>query len=73
MDTSFSTENPDEVLYLLRPGCDGNVGANKNSIKIIGEDTDKLCPGVLVYVSMKSAASHLPPRFGSRPIHAPTW
>ncbi len=52
-------------------GADGTVGANKNSIKIIGEDTDNYAQGYFVYDSKKSGAattSHL--RFGPRPIKA---
>ena len=58
------------VFYGL--GADGTVGANKNSIKIIGEDTTNFAQGYFVYDSKKSGAmtiSHL--RFGPRPIHAP--
>jgi len=53
-------------------GADGTVGANKNSIKIIGDDTDLFAQGYFVYDSKKSGAvtvSHL--RFGPTPIHAP--
>jgi pyruvate-ferredoxin/flavodoxin oxidoreductase len=53
-------------------GSDGTVGANKNSIKIIGENTDNYAQGYFVYDSKKSGAmtvSHL--RFGPQPIHAP--
>ncbi len=53
-------------------GADGTVGANKNSIKIIGEDTDNYAQGYFVYDSKKSGAitiSHL--RFGPKPIRAP--
>ena len=53
-------------------GADGTVGANKNSIKIIGENTDLYAQGYFVYDSKKSGArtiSHL--RFGPQPIHAP--
>jgi pyruvate-ferredoxin/flavodoxin oxidoreductase len=53
-------------------GADGTVGANKNSIKIIGEETDNFAQGYFVYDSKKSGAmtiSHL--RFGPRPIRAP--
>jgi pyruvate-ferredoxin/flavodoxin oxidoreductase len=49
-------------------GADGTVGANKNSIKIIGEDTDNYAQGYFVYDSKKSGAmtvSHL--RFGPKP------
>lgn len=53
-------------------GADGTVGANKNSIKIIGEDTDNFAQGYFVIDSKKSGSitiSHL--RFGPDPIHAP--
>ncbi|MDH5600019.1 MAG: pyruvate:ferredoxin (flavodoxin) oxidoreductase [Gammaproteobacteria bacterium] len=57
------------IFYGL--GSDGTVGANKNSIKIIGESTDKYAQGYFVYDSKKSGAvtvSHL--RFGDKPIHS---
>jgi len=53
-------------------GSDGTVGANKNSIKIIGEETENYAQGYFVYDSKKSGSvtvSHL--RFGPQPIHAP--
>jgi pyruvate-ferredoxin/flavodoxin oxidoreductase len=53
-------------------GSDGTVGANKNTIKIIGEETDNFAQGYFVYDSKKSGAvtiSHL--RFGPRPIRSP--
>ncbi len=53
-------------------GADGTVGANKNTIKIIGENTDLFGQGYFVYDSKKSGArtvSHL--RFGPKPIRAP--
>ena len=53
-------------------GADGTVGANKNSIKIIGNSTDNYAQGYFVYDSKKSGAittSHL--RFGTEPIRAP--
>ena len=53
-------------------GADGTVGANKNSIKIIGEETGNSAQGYFVYDSKKSGAvtiSHL--RFGPKPIRAP--
>jgi pyruvate-ferredoxin/flavodoxin oxidoreductase len=52
-------------------GSDGTVGANKNSIKIIGETTDKYCQAYFAYDSKKSGGlttSHL--RFGDTPIHS---
>ncbi|MCF0164542.1 MAG: pyruvate:ferredoxin (flavodoxin) oxidoreductase [Bacteroidales bacterium] len=53
-------------------GSDGTVGANKNTIKIIGDHTPKYCQGYFDYDSKKSGGftcSHL--RFGDTPIHAP--
>jgi len=53
-------------------GSDGTVGANKNSIKIIGETTDKYCQAYFAYDSKKSGgftASHL--RFGDKAIRSP--
>ncbi len=53
-------------------GSDGTVGANKNTIKIIGDETDNYAQAYFVYDSKKSGAmtvSHL--RFGPRPIEAP--
>ena len=53
-------------------GADGTVGANKNSIKIIGETTNKYCQAYFAYDSKKSGGftcSHL--RFGDKPIMAP--
>lgn len=50
-------------------GADGTVGANKNSIKIIGEETENYAQGYFVYDSKKSGSttvSHL--RFGKKPI-----
>ncbi len=52
-------------------GSDGTVGANKNSIKIIGETTDKYCQAYFSYDSKKSGgytSSHL--RFGDSPIRS---
>jgi pyruvate-ferredoxin/flavodoxin oxidoreductase len=71
-DSSFSTEPPDVVRALFYGlGSDGTVGANKNSIKIIGEETDNFAQGYFVYDSKKAGAitvSHL--RFGPRPIRS---
>src|ERR1035437_5831906 len=53
-------------------GSDGTVGANKNSIKIIGDTTDKYCQAYFAYDSKKSGGvtvSHL--RFGDNPIRSP--
>ena len=45
-------------------GSDGTVGANKNSIKIIGESTDKYCQAYFAYDSKKSGGYYnLPPAF----------
>jgi pyruvate-ferredoxin/flavodoxin oxidoreductase len=71
-DPEFSTE-PDNVVRCLfyGLGSDGTVGANKNSIKIIGEQTNNYAQGYFVYDSKKSGSvtiSHL--RFGPEPIHS---
>lgn len=72
-DPSFSIEDPQAVRAIFYGlGSDGTVGANKNSIKIIGEETDNFAQGYFVYDSKKSGAmtiSHL--RFGPNPIDAP--
>jgi pyruvate-ferredoxin/flavodoxin oxidoreductase len=72
-DADFSIENPETVrCVFFGLGADGTVGANKNSIKIIGEETDNFAQGYFVYDSKKSGSvttSHL--RFGPKPIHAP--
>jgi pyruvate-ferredoxin/flavodoxin oxidoreductase len=72
VDESFDTE-PDNVVraVFFGLGADGTVGANKNSIKIIGEETDNYAQGYFVYDSKKAGAitiSHL--RFGPQPIHS---
>jgi pyruvate-ferredoxin/flavodoxin oxidoreductase len=71
-DPAFSTEEPDTVRALFYGlGADGTVGANKNSIKIIGEDTGLFAQGYFVYDSKKSGSmttSHL--RFGPKPIRS---
>ncbi len=73
VDPDFSLEEPDVVrAVFFGLGADGTVGANKNSIKIIGEDSPNFAQGFFVYDSKKSGAvtiSHL--RFGPRPIRAP--
>ncbi|ACA99434.1 MULTISPECIES: pyruvate:ferredoxin (flavodoxin) oxidoreductase [Cyanophyceae] len=71
-DPSFSSE-PDSVVRAMfyGLGSDGTVGANKNSIKIIGEETDNYAQGYFVYDSKKSGAvtvSHL--RFGPNLIRS---
>jgi pyruvate-ferredoxin/flavodoxin oxidoreductase len=69
-DPAFSTEDPATVRAIFYGlGADGTVGANKNSVKIIGEETDNYAQGYFVYDSKKSGSitvSHL--RFGPRPI-----
>jgi pyruvate-ferredoxin/flavodoxin oxidoreductase len=71
-DPAFSTEAIETVRALFYGlGADGTVGANKNSIKIIGEDTENHAQGYFVYDSRKAGAitiSHL--RFGPKPIHS---
>jgi pyruvate-ferredoxin/flavodoxin oxidoreductase len=81
-DVSFTSLDYDPSFEILDPsmvqcvffglGADGTVGANKNSIKIIGEETDNYAQGYFVYDSKKSGTitiSHL--RFGPKPIRAP--
>ncbi len=71
-DPNLSIEPPEvkrSVFWGL--GSDGTVGANKNSIKIIGEETDFFAQGYFVYDSKKAGArtiSHL--RFGPKPIRS---
>lgn len=69
-DRSFSIEPADVVrAQFFGLGADGTVGANKESIKIIGENTNNFVQGYFVYDSKKAGAatiSHL--RFGPRPI-----
>jgi pyruvate-ferredoxin/flavodoxin oxidoreductase len=71
-DAEFSTEPSTVVRALFYGlGADGTVGANKNSIKIIGEETDNFAQGYFVYDSKKSGSittSHL--RFGPKPIRS---
>jgi pyruvate-ferredoxin/flavodoxin oxidoreductase len=71
-DADFSTEAAGTVRALFYGlGADGTVGANKNSIKIIGEETGNFAQGYFVYDSKKSGSittSHL--RFGPKPIHS---
>ena len=72
-DAEFEIEPKEEVrAVFFGLGADGTVGANKNSIKIIGEETELYAQGYFVYDSKKSGAvtiSHL--RFGPNPIHSP--
>jgi pyruvate-ferredoxin/flavodoxin oxidoreductase len=71
-DPEFSTEDPKTVRALFYGlGSDGTVGANKNSIKIIGTETPNYAQGYFVYDSKKSGSmttSHL--RFGPSPIRS---
>jgi len=71
-DAEFSTEDPKTVRALFYGlGSDGTVGANKNSIKIIGSETPNYAQGYFVYDSKKSGSmttSHL--RFGPNPIRS---
>ena len=72
-DPAFNIE-PDNVISALfyGLGADGTVGANKNTIKIIGDLPDFYAQGYFVYDSKKSGSqtvSHL--RFGPEPVHAP--
>ena len=69
-DPTFDTEAHDQVRAMFWGlGADGTVSANKNSVKIIGEETPNYAQGYFVYDSKKSGAmtvSHL--RFGAEPI-----
>jgi pyruvate-ferredoxin/flavodoxin oxidoreductase len=71
-DPEFSTEDPQTVRALFYGlGSDGTVGANKNSIKIIGKGTENYAQGYFVYDSKKAGSvtvSHL--RFGPNPIRS---
>jgi pyruvate-ferredoxin/flavodoxin oxidoreductase len=71
-DPEFSTEDAKTVRALFYGlGSDGTVGANKNSIKIIGDNTPNFAQGYFVYDSKKSGSmttSHL--RFGPHPIRS---
>ncbi len=71
-DPEFSTEGDQVVRAMFYGlGADGTVGANKNSIKIIGEGTDNYAQGYFVYDSKKSGSmtvSHL--RFGPQEIRS---
>ena len=73
VDASFSIEPSETVRCMFFGlGSDGTVGANKNSIKIIGEETDNYAQGYFVYDSKKAGTvttSHL--RFGPKPIPSP--
>jgi len=71
-DPSFITEGEGVIrCHFYGLGSDGTVGANKNTIKIIGEDTPNYAQGYFVYDSKKAGSitvSHL--RFGPRPIRS---
>ncbi|MGK5088528.1 pyruvate:ferredoxin (flavodoxin) oxidoreductase [Bdellovibrionota bacterium FG-2] len=71
-DRNFDIEGKEITRCLFFGlGADGTVGANKNSIKIIGEETENFAQGYFVYDSKKSGAitiSHL--RFGPKPIRS---
>ncbi|MEO5739191.1 MAG: pyruvate:ferredoxin (flavodoxin) oxidoreductase, partial [Vicinamibacterales bacterium] len=73
VDETFQIEPEKSVrAVFFGLGADGTVGANKNTIKIIGEETTNFAQAYFVYDSKKSGAvtiSHL--RFGPEPIHAP--
>jgi pyruvate-ferredoxin/flavodoxin oxidoreductase len=72
-DPHFSIAAPEtKRCVFIGLGADGTVGANKNSIKIIGEETDFNAQGYFVYDSKKSGSltvSHL--RFGPKALKAP--
>jgi pyruvate-ferredoxin/flavodoxin oxidoreductase len=72
VDPEFEIDDDERVrAVFFGLGADGTVGANKNSIKIIGEETDNFAQGYFVYDSKKSGAitiSHL--RFGKKPIRS---
>ena len=74
-DPAFSTEDPATVRAVFYGlGSDGTVGANKNSIKIIGEETDFYAQGYFVYDSKKSGFDdRLAPalRPAADPLHLP--
>ncbi|MBN2072248.1 MAG: pyruvate:ferredoxin (flavodoxin) oxidoreductase [Candidatus Krumholzibacteriota bacterium] len=72
-DKHFVIQHPGQTrAVFFGLGADGTVGANKNSIKIIGEGTDNYAQGYFVYDSKKAGSvtvSHL--RFGPKQIHSP--
>ncbi len=73
VDETFQIEHEEtKRCVFIGLGSDGTVGANKNSIKIIGEETNNYAQGYFYYDSKKSGTvtlSHL--RFGPKPIRAP--
>ncbi|MCK5442746.1 MAG: pyruvate:ferredoxin (flavodoxin) oxidoreductase, partial [Maribacter sp.] len=71
IDNNFNLESSTFNCMFYGLGSDGTVGANKNSIKIIGDTTDNYVQGYFVYDSKKAGAqtiSHL--RFGPEPIYS---
>ncbi len=71
VDTSYQIESDATSCLFWGLGSDGTVGANKNTIKIIGDNTDQYAQGYFAYDSKKAGGvtrSHL--RFGQSPIHA---
>lgn len=71
VDTSYQIESDATSCLFWGLGSDGTVGANKNTIKIIGDNTDQYAQGYFAYDSKKAGGvtrSHL--RFGKSPIHA---
>lgn len=71
IDNNFNLEPSTFNCMFYGLGSDGTVGANKNSIKIIGDTTDNYVQGYFVYDSKKAGAqtiSHL--RFGPEPIYS---
>ncbi len=72
VDDTFDTASKSYTAMFYGLGSDGTVGANKNSIKIIGEETENFAQGYFVYDSKKAGAitvSHL--RFGEDRIRSP--
>jgi pyruvate-ferredoxin/flavodoxin oxidoreductase len=70
-DPDFATDDAEVRAVFYGLGSDGTVGANKNSVKIVGEGSDRFAQGYFVIDSKKSGSvtvSHL--RFSSRPIHS---
>lgn len=71
VDYSYEIDTPVFEAKFYGIGSDGTVGANKNSVKIIGDNTDKYCQAYFAYDSKKSGGftcSHL--RFGDQPIRS---
>jgi len=71
VDSSFTTDRAALRAVFYGLGSDGTVGANKQTVKIVGEETDRHAQGYFVYDSKKSGSmtvSHL--RFDDAPIHS---